>query len=110
MRKLTTPMILLAALVFTAGATFAATSDETPETPRQSLAPESAVLVQPMPIDQSSHKCGPHEEDVYGWFELINDPDDCEPLCTDFCQSEGGYLLSWTWNLRGASCYCHCCV
>lgn len=110
MRKLKTLTILLVALAFTAGAAFAASSTDAPETPAQSLAPESADLVQPMPIAQSSHKCGPHEEEVFGWFELINDPDDCEPLCTDFCQSEGGYLLSWSWNLRGASCYCRCCV
>lgn len=79
------------------------------------VAPQSAraaapIQLEPAPIDQAKPlKCGPGEHEFSTTYLIFPIAEDCEAACTGYCQDNGGYLLSWYFDLRGLSCRCTCC-
>jgi len=104
---LTTALALFAALTVVALPAAAQTADQATVT---SAAPETApALFEPAPIEQAKPVCQPGEHEFNTIFRFFYLEEDCQPLCDGYCQDNGGYLYSWSYDFRGLSCYCTCC-
>lgn len=104
---LATTLALLVVLALPALPAVAQTADQAPAA---TSAPELApALFEPAPVEQAKPVCQPGEHEFNTVFRFFYLEEDCQPLCNGYCQDNGGYLYSWSYDFRGLSCYCTCC-
>jgi hypothetical protein len=104
--------VALTALAALAGpATFAATPDPAPAT---AAAPQLPLFVPEaqaaMGNGNGNNMCNGQFTEITNYYFFVLSPEECDTTCTNWCDGEGGTLVSAAWSARGADCFCTCCV
>jgi hypothetical protein len=111
---LTRLFALAALVVLFAAPVFAATPDAaaaavTPE-PAAEATPELPLFLPEAEAAMGNGSCHGQFTEITNYYIYILSQSECDTLCTDWCDGEGGTLKRALWSLRGADCGCYCCV
>jgi hypothetical protein len=61
-------------------------------------------------MGQGGNTCNGQFTEIYNYFFFVLSQSECDTQCTDWCDGEGGILVSASFSPRGLDCRCTCCV
>lgn len=104
-------LALTALAVLVAPAALAATPDPAPAV-EAAPAPQLPLFVPEAEaaMGNGNNMCHGQFTEITNYYLFVLSQSECDGLCTDWCDGEGGTLVSANWSPRGVDCGCTCCV